>query len=165
MVLYHGSDKLFSIPDLAKCKGGKDFGKGLYLTTDYSQAVKWATRRHDHKGYVYTYEVRDRLLTDTKQYQIKSLIYYDKEWLDFVVNCRYKYQDYNYDLIYDKMADSTGQEMSDVLEQYFIGTLTVFEALALIKDKHPNHCQYCFKSDRIIKSELVERCKPKEVFR
>ncbi len=110
-------------------------------------------------------DVRKSLFKDFSAYNIRALTHYDKEWLDFVVNCRYKRQDTTCDLIYDRMADSTGPEMSDAIEKYFIGAITVFEALTLIKDNNPNHCQYCFKTDRIIQNELIVRGKPQEVSR
>ena len=164
MILYHGSGKLFDAPDLAKCKIGKDFGKGFYLKKDFDQAKQWATRSKSKKGFVYTYEVRETLLSDVNNYQIKILTQYNKDWLDYVTNCRYKYMEDGYDLVYDKMADNTSQEMAAALEQYYLGTMTVFETLALIKDKHLNYCQYCFKSNEILK-ELIKRGKPQEVFR
>ncbi len=166
MILYHGSDKLFKGPDLSQCKEGKDFGKGFYLTSDYVQAVRWATRKKDGHGYVYTYEVRQSILTDSQTYKIKALTKYDKEWLDFIVNCRYKKQDNDFELIYDKMADSTSAEISDALELYYLGKRSVFEVLAMIRDRNIKHCQYCFKTETIIKKELHKRGDiPKEVFK
>ena len=164
MILYHGSDKLFKEPDLEKCRIGKDFGKGFYLTKSPAQAKQWATRRKSKKGYVYTYEVRESLLSDVDNYQIKILTQYNKEWLDYVTYCRYKYIEDGCDLVYDRMADNTSQEITAALEQYYLGTMTVFETLAIIKDKHPYYCQYCFKSEKILK-ELIKRGEPQEVFR
>lgn len=166
MVLYHGSDRLFKEPDLSKCKEGKDFGKGFYLTTDYEQAVKWATRKSSRHGYVYTYEIRQSLVSDTQTYKIKALTQYNKEWLDFVTNSRYKKQDNEYELIYDKMADSTSAEITDAMELYYLGKLSVFQALDILRVRNIKQCQYCFKTEDIIKSELHLRGnEPTEVFR
>ena len=41
MVLYHGSYVAVPEPDLSKCRAGKDFGKGFYLTTDKAQAKRF----------------------------------------------------------------------------------------------------------------------------
>lgn len=41
ITLYHGSYARVAQPDLAMCRAGKDFGRGFYLTTDYSQAKKF----------------------------------------------------------------------------------------------------------------------------
>ena len=38
MLLYHGSFTQVSQIDLNKCKQGKDFGRGFYLTSSYKQA-------------------------------------------------------------------------------------------------------------------------------
>ena len=97
--------------------------------------------------------------------KIKSLTRYDKEWLDFVVNCRYKKEENEFDLVYDRMADSTAAEISDALEAYYLGKLSVFETLAIVRSRKAEYCQYCFKTEKIIASELHERCKPKEVFK
>ncbi|MDD7450602.1 MAG: DUF3990 domain-containing protein [Treponema sp.] len=41
MILYHGSYCVIEKISLSKCAQGKDFGKGFYLTSDYSQASKF----------------------------------------------------------------------------------------------------------------------------
>lgn len=41
IMLYHGSTEKVTMPDLQKCKDGKDFGRGFYLTTDKEQAEKF----------------------------------------------------------------------------------------------------------------------------
>ena len=38
MLLYHGSFTRVSQIDLDKCKAGKDFGRGFYVTSSYKQA-------------------------------------------------------------------------------------------------------------------------------
>ena len=38
MLLYHGSFTQVSQIDLDKCKAGKDFGRGFYVTSSYKQA-------------------------------------------------------------------------------------------------------------------------------
>lgn len=41
MILYHRSYCVIEKISLSKCAQGKDFGKGFYLTSDYSQASKF----------------------------------------------------------------------------------------------------------------------------
>lgn len=41
MLLYHGSFIEVCNVDLRKCRSGKDFGKGFYVTTSYDQAKKF----------------------------------------------------------------------------------------------------------------------------
>ena len=68
--LYHGSYTIVEKPDLNVCKRGKDFGRGFYITTDYSQARKFTRtsikkalqnniiKEPVDKGYVSKYEVK-----------------------------------------------------------------------------------------------------------
>ena len=44
MILYHGSNQLITRIDLSKSKDFKDFGRGFYLTKDYTRAVAMAQR-------------------------------------------------------------------------------------------------------------------------
>lgn len=44
MRLYHGSNTLFTTPDLDLCRPDKDFGRGFYLTEEESQARKMSHR-------------------------------------------------------------------------------------------------------------------------
>ena len=44
MILYHGSNQLINRIDLSKSKDFKDFGRGFYLTKDYTCAVAMAQR-------------------------------------------------------------------------------------------------------------------------
>ena len=44
MILYHGSNQLITKIDLSKSKDFKDFGRGFYLTKDYTRAVAMAQR-------------------------------------------------------------------------------------------------------------------------
>jgi hypothetical protein len=41
VVLYHGSYTIVRHPDLSKCRGEKDFGRGFYLTTSHEQAQRF----------------------------------------------------------------------------------------------------------------------------
>lgn len=44
MILYHGSNITIETIDFNKCKPGKDFGKGFYLTDIKQQAEEMARR-------------------------------------------------------------------------------------------------------------------------
>ena len=41
MILYHGSDRIISEPDLRHSRQNVDFGSGFYTTTIYEQAARW----------------------------------------------------------------------------------------------------------------------------
>ena len=45
MKLYHGSDTAIDLIDLYMSKPYKDFGKGFYLSADFSQAFNMAKQR------------------------------------------------------------------------------------------------------------------------
>ena len=44
MILYHDSNQLITRIDLSKSKDFKDFGRGFYLTKNYTRAVAMAQR-------------------------------------------------------------------------------------------------------------------------
>lgn len=47
MILYHGSNIDIVEIDLLKSKPNKDFGRGFYLTEDFSQALDMAQTKTD----------------------------------------------------------------------------------------------------------------------
>lgn len=53
IILYHGSNITVEEPAIIKSKRLLDFGTGFYLTSDFSQAKKWAIRTVNNylKGY------------------------------------------------------------------------------------------------------------------
>ena len=159
MILYHGSDKLFRVPDLARCKEGKDFGKGFYLTSDYTQARKWATRFGC--GFVYTYTIDDNLLLDTDNYKIIIFSDYTRDWLDFICNCRLNFYEPDADMIYDRMADNTFKNLSKVLRTYYNGDISAHLALNQVRWGSKERDQYCFKTEQaisLLKRIKEERC-------
>ena len=50
MILYHGSLKEISLPDVYHSRNKLDFGKGFYLTPIKEQALSWALRRKRQSG-------------------------------------------------------------------------------------------------------------------
>ena len=50
MILYHGSNQLINRIDLSKNNDFKDFGRGFYLTKDYTCAVAMAQKNNSHYG-------------------------------------------------------------------------------------------------------------------
>ncbi|MBO6113871.1 MAG: DUF3990 domain-containing protein [Lachnospiraceae bacterium] len=97
MILYHGSYTIVEKPELSKCRKGKDFGKGFYLTSSKSQAerfTKTAIRKAvldgiiqdgTKVGYVSKYRVKS--ISELEIYDFK---YADDEWLHCVVGHRKK---------------------------------------------------------------------------
>lgn len=50
MILYHGTNIDFEDIDLSKCKRGKDFGCGFYLSESEQQAFEIAQNRVKFQG-------------------------------------------------------------------------------------------------------------------
>lgn len=91
MLLYHGSYIEVSDIDFSKCKQGKDFGKGFYLTSSYEQAKSFiplsikkqiaagSLPENYSKGYISIFKLKL-----TKDINVHTFERADKEWLHFV---------------------------------------------------------------------------------
>lgn len=158
--LYHGTKVYFDEPDLKKAKNRKDFGKGFYLTTNYDQAMRWAIKKLPNNdircvAYVYEYEFD---IDNTKELHVLELLEYNKEWLDFITPNRHEGEkEIVYDLIYDRMADSTGDELTANIESYWHKEKSAEEVLRAIKFRNGDFDQYCFKTQKAL-SYLKRLC-------
>lgn len=159
MFLYHGSNVLFDEIDLSKAKPGKDFGRGFYLTTNKEQAITWATRNHKKTGYLYKYELYNpSLLINFSDYKIRVLTTYNKEWADYISLCRHEFYESDDDIVYDRMADSRYQILSDAISDYYFNQIDLDEFLSYAKFANLDYDQYCFKTQKVIDQLiLVER--------
>lgn len=114
--LYHGTNVLFDIPDLAKCNPNKDFGRGFYLTPDLAAAKRMAERANERDGwvggprYVLTFLFDESEATDLRIKQFPNPL--DEECARFVManrTPRLKASDHNrdnrYDLVIGPVAD------------------------------------------------------------
>ena len=143
--LYHGTDQLFDEFDLSKAKPFKDFGKGIYFTSDFNQAQKWAQKKGDRKStaYIYCYAVDNHKVNDFK---ILELLQYDREWLEFICKSRIEGKETDYDIIYDRIADNQYSEISDSLQKYAQNGISAEEVIEKIRWDNPKADQYCFKN-------------------
>lgn len=147
--LFHGTTVLFEQPDLNKAKPYKDFGKGFYLTTNFSQAGKWAIRglfpdHIDSVGYIYEY-IFD--METVNSLACLELLTYNKDWVKTISWYRNNLETtIEYDLIYDRMADGKYRELIDVLQRYDRKQAGVGEVLAIAQFKDTRSDQYCFKT-------------------
>lgn len=149
MLLYHGSRFDFDTFDLSFAKIGKDFGKGIYLTTNYNQASVWALRKDN--GFIYTYEFDETILERENDLSIKALTEYNEEWLRFIVDCRFNRYEPDYDLIYDRMADNTFNQLIKYLMKFNNNpNITAREIINKIKWSNSSVDQYCFKTDKAL---------------
>lgn len=156
MELYHGSVHDFTEVDLSKARKGKDFGIGFYLTTNKKQAIKWATRGNlQRAGLIYTYYF-DETLLDTNKLKVKKLTKYNKEWAEFLCKCRLENYNSDHDIIYDKMADSTFKILSNYIERYYLGQISLTMLLFIARfPKNRRYDQYCFKTEAAIKNLML----------
>lgn len=97
MLLYHGSFVEISKVDLEKCKQGKDFGRGFYVTSSYEQArsfVPLSIKKQIIEGNLpddystgYISIFRFHLTHDINIHTFPDA---DKSWLHFVASNRRK---------------------------------------------------------------------------
>lgn len=154
--LYHGS--FISIPNPFVSLGRKkvDFGQGFYLTQLLEQAQSWAEAVAERKGRNGTPVVSVYSLDSNKVleegYRIKKFEAYDKEWLDYVVDCR-KGGDLQklYDIVEGGVANDN---VIDTVEDYENGIITADQALGQLKYKKVNH-QLCILNQEIITKFLT----------
>ena len=149
MILYHSSSVEVKEPDTAHSRLYLDFGKGFYLTCIYEQAVRYAERflRRGKTAWLNTYELDDTL----NGWKILHLESYNKEWLDFVSDCRAGNDTSDYDMVVGGIAND---RVILTLDRYFQGELTQEQALGLLKYEKPN-IQYCIRSEQMLKQCLT----------
>jgi hypothetical protein len=148
MKLYHSSNVSVERPDTKHSRQYLDFGKGFYLTTMYDQAVRYAQRfkRRGQQAWLNTYE----LVYDDQQWNIKRFEAYNKQWLDFVAQCRDGKDISSYDMIIGGIAND---RVIITLDRYLTGEISQEEALGLLRFEKPN-IQYCIRSERMLKECL-----------
>jgi hypothetical protein len=86
MTVYHGNDTQIEVIDLDKCKHGRDFGHGFYVTKLQEQARTMAKRvsRWSKKEPVVTGFEFDEMALIDKDLKVLQFADYNEGWLDFV---------------------------------------------------------------------------------
>jgi hypothetical protein len=87
MKVYHGSDTAINEIDLEKCKFGKDFGRGFYVTKLREQAETMAERvaRWSKKQPVVTEFEFDEFALIDNDLNILQFDNYSGGWFDFII--------------------------------------------------------------------------------
>lgn len=152
MILYHGSNVDFKHIDLNKSKPNKDFGRGFYLSHDYSQALEMAKTKVEQmecgSPIVQTYEIDDMMLDDLKVLSFKD---YSEEWAKFILlnrnNSSHK-PAHDYDIVIGPIAnDRVGVQLWKY-ENHNIDLPTLVNNLRYMKGIT---FQYFFGTERAIK--------------
>jgi len=101
--LYHASNVAAEHPDTKHSREFLDFGRGFYLTSIREQAKKYAERfiRRHQDAYLNTYILE----AEENDWRILEFKAYDKEWLDFVSNCRSRKLTEEYDMVVGSIAN------------------------------------------------------------
>ena len=149
MFLYHGSNVVVEKPCLIPPKRLLDFGAGFYLTSDFEQARKWASRtvalREDGQATVSVYDVCEE---DLKKLAILMFDAPNRDWLRFVAANRMGHQtDAHYDVIIGPVAND---QVIRTVNNYMNGYFTEDIAIQLLLPQKLKD-QYAFKTDRAIK--------------
>ena len=149
MKLYHSSNVIVEHPDTKHSRLYLDFGRGFYLTSLNDQAERYGLRfkRRGQQAWLNTYE----FAYDDSLWKIKRFDSYDKQWLDFVAQCREGKDVGDYDLVIGGIAND---RVIITLDRYFTGEITQEEALGLLRFEKPN-IQYCIRSERMLRECLT----------
>lgn len=165
-IFYHGTNAKFDQIDLRVCPEKRDFGRGFYLTTQNAQAQKWAELKGRSAGVCWLYEYRLACDSGGEPLRSLALLEYDEKWLDIITWCRKTgsvpekiREKWNldcfgdYDVVYDRMADSRGNQLGVLIQRYYDGRLRAEKALEQIpfpERVRAYRDQYCFRSDKSV---------------
>lgn len=149
MRLYHSSNTIVVHPDVQHSRRYLDFGQGFYLTSIYEQAVRYAQRfkRRGQSAWLNIYELADGY----DKWNVRYFDAYDKQWLDFVAQCRDGKEVGDYDMVIGGIAND---RVILTLDRYFAGEISQEETLGLLQFERPN-IQYCIRNERMLNECLT----------
>ena len=160
MILYHGTNLNIAEIDLSKCRPGKDFGKGFYVTDIKEQAEKMARRVARISGngpVVNVYEIDDCFLY-TPGLRIRNFgADTSAEWAVFVMNNRsrsfmnYDSPECNKDNKYDIVAGPIADDDMALLFRQYENQWIDFDALVKGLTYRDTTNQYSFHTERAIR--------------
>ena len=145
MKVYHGSYTAIENIDFSYCRKRRDFGRGFYVTKNFSQAEYWAIRKgedNDTEGVVTEFELEDDFFED-ESLTVLRFVGYNEEWLDFVMLNRVnksKKQAHDFDIIEGPVADD---DIATRVYDYLKGKVSKKLFLEELTWKTPTH-QICF---------------------
>lgn len=165
MRLYHGSYCRITHIDINKCRSYKDFGRGFYLTPEFSRAVTMANRSVilNHSG---SPEVNPFIFYKSMcpaDLKIKEFRTNNWEWAKFVMQNRDKslvppYQ-HDYDIVIGPVADSSvDSEIRDYRQEFGEDYLLPrnLRILASRLKYHSSYTQYCFCTAKALEHLITD---------
>ena len=147
MKLYHGSNVVVAVPDLAKSKPYKDFGQGFYLSADKSQAMRMAEQKTLQlmmgEPVVSEFEF-DEALLQSDELKVKIFADYSVEWANFILQNRdihSQHPTHDYDIVYGPIADDG---VTFQLRRYQSGMISIEELVQELQYARGITFQYFF---------------------
>ncbi|WP_342528206.1 DUF3990 domain-containing protein [Chryseomicrobium sp. FSL W7-1435] len=160
-ICYHGTIKkdgllIQNSIDLTKCRYSTDFGKGFYVTNNYTQARQWAEKRarsakdeglnsNDCLPVVIVFELNSNKLDVLLN---NSFSYPDIQWADFIYNCRVEGKKnvlfHEYDSVFGPLADGRTNMLVKKLES---GNITKEEFLQEVRPYSLKASQMSFHTE------------------
>lgn len=109
MKLYHGTNQAFDAIDLKKSKPNKDFGKGFYLSADYTQALNMAQikveQQQQGSPIVLEFDIDEEAMNTLRLLRFDD---YSEQWAKFILanrNNNTKRPIHDYDIVVGPIAD------------------------------------------------------------
>ena len=151
MRLLHGSYTEILTPNLSKCKGKNDFGKGFYLTPNWKRAWQMGKRStflHGGKITVNAFLFYPNI-GEKKGLQIKIFEGFTTEWAKFILQNREESGfKHDYDIVIGPIADDRVGVQLWKYESQLIDLPTLIKRLKYMKGIT---FQYFFGTERAIK--------------
>lgn len=161
-VWYHGTsshyyDSLIDRIDLKECNDNTDFGKGFYLTSNFTQASNHAKSRSKIDGSPIVLVFELSVLDLKRGYEGKTWYEMNLDWANFIYSNRSsdnkEYHEYDY--VYGAVADGRMDQIIDKRDNGEIDDLTF---LAFISN-YPNYDQLSIHNPSIIDYNIIKRTK------
>jgi len=152
--LYHGTDVRFNIPKLSKSISGKDFGKGFYLTTEKSQAIRFSKTK-SNKNMGKSCYLNKYFFFNFKNLKVLEFKDANSNWFNCVIdNRKYKSSKWDdYDVIIGKIADDATALVINAYLQGAYGPIDSKKAkelaISLLRTENLKE-QLCFKSEKAL---------------
>lgn len=131
--LYHGSTVAIHEPKILTPTRTLDFGKGIYTTTDFNQAKKWAFNKKkiekSENAVVSVFSVDNDFLKK-QDFKILNFMKADESWLDFIIANRSDIKfTHNYDIIKGAVANDRVYASLNAFENGFMDKATLLKEL------------------------------------